>query len=100
MTQLIGVETIKATEGSADSKLLIYGGNIQGEVYIYEVLNINEALSMADDDSTQIPEAQLRLFDMVLTDKPLMVRQVTKVGETTWALCQETNKVQILQHNP
>lgn len=69
MTELIGVESIKATEGgSTDNKLLVYGGNMMGEVYIYEVINISEALAMADDEGTQIPEAQLRLFDMVLTN--------------------------------
>ena len=79
--------------------MLVYGGNIQGEVYIYEVTNIDEALAQADDQE-KAAVAQLNLIDMILTNAPFAVRQVTQVGESTFALCQENNKVQVLRHNP
>ena len=37
---------------------------------------------------------------MILTNVPLSVRQVAHVGESTFAICQEDNRVKVLRHNP
>lgn len=68
-------------------------------MYIYEVANLDEAFAHADSVD-KVAQAQLKLVDMILTNEPYAVRQVTQVGEQTFALCQENNKVQILRHNP
>ena len=61
-------------------KVLVYAGNMQGEVYIYEVTNLMEAFKV-DDEEAQLPKAQLNLLDMILTEEPHMIRQMTQVGE-------------------
>ena len=53
---------------------------MQGEVYIYEVTNLMEAFKV-DDEEAQLPKAQLNLLDMILTEEPHMIRQMTQVGE-------------------
>ena len=46
MTALISVEVIKGTyAGSQPYRVLVYGGNSLGEVYIYEVMNLEAAFS-------------------------------------------------------
>lgn len=41
MTSLIGVEVGKGNYAAGQPyRVLVYGGNINGEVYIYEVTNI------------------------------------------------------------
>ena len=77
MTFLIGVEISKgAYAGGQPFRVLVYGGNIQGEVYIYEVTNLEAAFAFADEAET-LAKAELRLMDMILTNEPLAVRQVT-----------------------
>ena len=48
---LIGVEVAKGAYAGPDKPLrvLIYGGNMLGEVYIYEVSNLDEAFAQADE---------------------------------------------------
>lgn len=59
--------------------------------------NVLEAY--ANFDGLESP-ANLSLMDMILTQEPFAVRQVTQVGESVFALCSESNKVSIMQHNP
>ena len=97
---MIGVEVSKGLyAGQQPYRVLVYGGNIQGEVYIYEVTNIEEALAGADD-AESVPSVQLSLIDMILTHEGFAVRQMTQVGANTFAYCQENNTVKILQHDP
>ena len=78
--------------------MLIYGGNILGEVYIYEVLNIGEAFSIEDDAP---PKAELKLIDMILTEEPFQIRQMKKIGDGgIFALCSEADTLQIVKHDP
>ena len=74
------------------TSLLVYGGNINGEVYIYEVTNIDAAYAGIDTAET-LPKAELKLIDMVLTNEPLSVRQVTQVAPGSLAISTENNKV-------
>ena len=100
MTSLINLEVATgANAGGKPFRVLVYGGNIQGEVYFYEVANIEAAFANADDAET-LQTAQLTLVDMILTGEPYSVRQVTQVGEQSFAYCTENNKVQIVRHNP
>ena len=48
---LIGVEVAKGAYAGPEKPLrvLVYGGNMLGEVYIYEVSNLDQALAQADD---------------------------------------------------
>jgi hypothetical protein len=78
---------------------LVYGGNKQGEVYIYCVSNLHSAFAV-QDDSAKLPEATLTLVDIVLTNEPYDVRQIRKVGEKTFAVATENNKVQVYLHEP
>ena len=54
--------------------------------------NLEEALNIQDEEA-QLPEAKLQLVDIVLTNEPFVVRQITKVGAQTFALSSENNKV-------
>ena len=101
MTALIGIEVVRGTYAGRDKpfRINVYGGNAQGEVYIYEVANLDAALAN-DDDSAPTPQAQLILLDMILTNEPLSTRQVTQVGDAVFALCTENNKVKVVRHNP
>ena len=68
-----------------------------GEVYLYEVANLLEAFAAYEGAEIK---ATLTLVDMMLTQEPFAIRQVAQVGENTFALCQENNKVSLMQHNP
>lgn len=70
MTYLIGVEMDRHTK---DTKPYVYAGNAQGEVYIYQVSNLDSAFSH-DDEEAQLPQAQLDLVDIILTKEPCQVR--------------------------
>lgn len=50
MTFLIGIEVASGTyAGGQPFRVLVYGGNIQGEVYIYEITNLNDSFNFQDD---------------------------------------------------
>ena len=56
MSYLIGVEVSRGTYATGLTpasnnswRVLVYGGNMQGEVYIYEVSNIIEAITQTDE---------------------------------------------------
>jgi len=51
----------------------IYAGNSQGEVYIYQVANVFDASNIQDEEAP-LPEAELKLVDIVLTKEPYVVR--------------------------
>lgn len=74
MTYLIKLEV------DPENKILVYTGNMQGEVYIYQVMNVMEAFQIEDAESS-LPKAELMLLDMILTGDPYSVRQMTQVGE-------------------
>ena len=100
MTQLIGVEVVRGTYAANQAyRALVYGGNMQGEVYIYEVMNLEAAFNEQDEEAA-VPAPELRLIDMILTQEAYSVRQVTQVGIETFAICSENNKVQIYKHDP
>lgn len=82
-----------------DPKPFIYAGNAQGEVYIYQVGNLDKALSNQDEDAP-LPEPELILVDIVLTKEVYEARQATKVGAQTFAISTENNKVHVVIHKP
>jgi len=50
VTFLIGIEVASGTyAGGQPFRVLVYGGNIQGEVYIYEITNLNDSFNFQDD---------------------------------------------------
>ena len=50
MTYIISLEVDNTQLGkNSIPKTFVYGGNNQGEVYIYEVTNIDEAYQVMDD---------------------------------------------------
>ena len=52
MTQLIGVEVVRGTYAANQAyRALVYGGNMQGEVYIYEVMNLEAAFCEQDEEA-------------------------------------------------
>lgn len=91
--------TVELDRHTKDPKPYIYAGNSQGDVFIYQVLNLDEALNLQDEEAP-LPEAKLQLVDIILTNEPFVVRQITKVGAQTFAFSTENNKVQVVIHKP
>ena len=60
--------------------MLVYAGNNIGEVFIYELMNLNQAFSVQDEEA-KLPKAELRLLDIILTNDKCSVRSCKLVGE-------------------
>ncbi len=65
-------------------RMIIYGGNNLGEVYIYEMTGKN----------------QVTLIDMVFMPHPCIVRNVKMVGEGIIAVTAESGELAFFKHNP
>jgi hypothetical protein len=74
------------------SVLYIYTGNVEGEVYIYNIANFEAAFQDKSEDRP-ITTPLLNLVDIVLTQEPFVVRDCRKVDDFHFACCTEGNKV-------
>ena len=75
----------------------LHAGNAQGEVYIYKVSNLESAFR--SDPENTLPQADLMLVDMILTEEPFVVRDIKMVSNSVFGLCTEGNKIQSWQYD-
>jgi hypothetical protein len=62
---------------------VIYAGNNQGEVYIYEMIGKNE----------------IKLVDMILIGKPAIVRNAVRVAADVICLTTEAGEILFFKYN-
>ena len=87
-----------------DATVTVFTGNVWGDVYIYQVANVQAAFDFIDDEAA-LPEPCLVLVDMVLTKEEFVVRdavwlQGTNSQKPLLALCTENDKLQIWEQDP
>ena len=61
-------------EKNFEDKILVYAGNMLGEVYIYEVSNVLDAFK---DTEAFDQKGELKLLDMIITGDPFAIRAIT-----------------------
>ena len=79
-------------EINMEGKILLYCGNMLGEVYIYEVTNVHE--SFRDTEAVD-QKGELKLLDMIITGDPFAIRAVTQVSEKIFATATENDYVRL-----
>jgi hypothetical protein len=92
VTYLVGCEVISG-------QLYISGGNLNGEIYIYTVANFENAFR-ENDPEKPLPQAELKLVDMVLTGDPFVQRGFRSLAPDLFVSCSEGNKVQAWHFKP
>ena len=80
-----------------DGSVTVFTGNLLGDLYIYQVTNVQAAFHFIDDEAA-LPEPSLLLVDMVLTKEQFVVRdavwlQGTNSQKPLLALCAENDKL-------
>ena len=48
--------------------MLVYAGNNNGEVFVYQLMNLMSAFAIQDDEA-KLPKAELKFLDMILTNE-------------------------------
>lgn len=80
-----------------DGRVTVFTGNLMGDLYIYQVTNVEAAFDFIDDEAA-LPDPCLVLVDMVLTKEDFVVRdavwlQGTNSQKPLLALCTENDKL-------
>ena len=85
-------------EVGPDQNVLIYAGNNVGEVFIYKLENLMSAFAVQDEEA-KLPKAELKLLDMILTQDKCSIRSCKLVGDQTFAVATELDKVHIFRYD-